>query len=212
MNRLLILCIAIATLTIGCTPNDHYVNRKLGIQFQYPEGEWGEAYMGDLQTDGNMIFYDWGDNIEYIKVFEKEENQSFEDVILDLIEQEGKNPKNCQVIDRGAYWANPEYTQYIIDFADPEITYTPEELEAIEQAEADVQANGGFQGGSWKTEEIYNQRLIEACSEYADPLGLATCKTIRSKFLTSKSKFAFLPGLLCSPSFYDIDSIEFLKE
>jgi hypothetical protein len=187
-----------------------FINERLGIKFTYSAEEW----KGQLATQDNQIFYLSPENgiTEYIALFTKNENETIEEAILRIVKEKGYDSTKCRVVDRGAYWGNPSYEEYILDLANPNIVYTEEELEKIEEANVTATQEGGPFNGEWKKKEIYNQRLVQACSEYAEPLGLGTCKTIGSKFIyNNQNKIVFLPGLNCSPSFYQEDSIELFE-
>lgn len=186
---------------------DYFENKDLWIVFRYLP----DMYIGKLVVDNNTIKYvfdtDGGENF-YIQVFTKKNDETIENAILEIIRKEWKNQKDCKVINRSAWWWNEKYTAYGIDLVNTEIDYTQSELGEIEEAEDIAKKDGGPFGGESKKREIYNRRLIEKCSHYADPLGLWTSKTIPSTFVyNNKNRFIFLPGLYDAP-FYDPSSIE----
>lgn len=187
-----------------------YLNTNLGIKFQYPEGFEDKAV-----EQANKIFYpEWSPTM-YIAVFEKPEDEKIEDSIIGIVKQDGKSPENCIVVDKGEYWANPEYEVFTLDLANPNISYSEEELEEIKLADIEAEKDGGPFNGEWKKQEIYNKRLVDNCSEYAEPLGLGTSTSIGSMFLyndtVSKTKFIFLPGT-ANPYFHKEGTIDFIKE
>lgn len=187
-----------------------YINTNLGIKFQYPEGFENKAI-----EQGNKILYpEWSPTM-YIAVFGKPENEKIEDSIIGIMKQDGKSPKNCIVVDKGKYWANPKYEVFALDLANQSVSYSEEELEEIKRADIETEKDGGPFNGEWKKREIYNKRLVDNCSEYAEPLGLGTSKTIGSMFLyneiLSKTKFIFLPGT-SDPYFHKEGTIDFMKE
>jgi hypothetical protein len=185
-----------------------YENKDLGIKFIYNFD--GEIFNGKISVQDNIIFYIDPANSpsQYIALFTKKDNQTVADVILAAVKAKGKNPEDCRVINTGAYWAIPEYQEYVLYLTNPKIAYTEEELQEIKTAETQSAKDGGPFNGEMAKKEIYNQHLIAACSEYADPLGLATSKTSYSRFIyNGKSKILFLPGLR-DPAFYQNESIE----
>lgn len=225
MKKVILAPIAFAMiLSSGCSSLKHeestqdltkessgeYVSANLGIKFEYPEGFEDKAI-----EEENKIFYpEWIPNM-YIAVFEKPADEKMEDAIMGLIEEKAKNPENCRVVAKGEYWANPKYESFNLDLANPNISYSDEELEEIKLADLEAEEDGGPFDGEWKKREIYNKRLVENCSEYAEPLGLGTSKSIGSLFLysesMSKTKFIFLPGTT-EPYFHKEGSITFIKE
>jgi predicted small lipoprotein YifL len=234
MKRILIsLCIIATTLTIaGCTqkindkpqaekqatttpetaPTDNtiktYENTDLGIKFNYLVD--GIAFNGKISVKDNVIYYDEPgySPLQYIAVFTKKDNQTVEEVILAAVKAKGKDPKNCVVVNNGGYLAVPQYQEYVLDLANPKITYTKAELQEIKQADIQTAKDGGPFDGEMAKKEIYNRHLIDKCSDYADPLGLATSKTSPSRFVyDGKNKIIFLPGL-SDPAFYQDDSIQ----
>ena len=139
-----------------------------------------------------------------IMVFQKDPNVSIEDAILKLIEDEGKGPSDC-IIEKA--------DKIKIDLANPTITHTNEELERIAEADAQAEADGGPFNGDWMKRKIYNERLVELCSEYAEPAWLGTSKSIGSYFLYDDSvpgKFIFLDESYTA-TFYEYGSIEFIE-
>ncbi|EKE18659.1 MAG: hypothetical protein ACD_9C00268G0006 [uncultured bacterium] len=190
----------------------YFISSKLGIKFAYSYDD----YQGKLTTNENKIIYKYGgpedlNDGQYIEVFIKENTRTIEDAILDIIEAQGKDIENCKVVNKGEYWAIPEYSVYILDLKNPNISYTKQELEEIKLADVEAKEDGGPFDGEWKKREIYNKRLIENCSEYADPLGLGTSKTSPSQFIyNNETRFIFQPGLM-DPPFYQENSIEFFN-
>ncbi|MCK5320657.1 hypothetical protein KAJ61_04675 [Candidatus Parcubacteria bacterium] len=190
--------------------NNYFINKNLGIKFDYSSVEFKEK----LVVENNQIIYHYlnSDNIEYISLFTKKANQTIEDAILDVIKNEGRDPKNCKVVNKEKYYGNPDYQVYRLDLANPTIIYSEEELERIRLADIEAEQNGGPFNGEHQKQAIRNERLIKACSYYADPLGLGTSKTIPSIFIyNNKNKFVFLPGL-ANPSFYQEGSIELFDD
>lgn len=184
----------------------YFTNSELGIKFAYSSDE----YKGKLTVQGNKIIYKYPntDNTQYIELFAKKDTQTIEEAILEIVKNNGKDIKNCKVVNKGEYWANPKYNEYVLDLANPKISYSKQELNEIKLADVEAKKDGGPFNGEWKKQEIYNNRLVENCSEYANPLGLGTSKTVPSQFIyNNKTKFVFLPGL-SDPSFYKEDSIE----
>ncbi len=185
----------------ACTPSNLYSNDELGIQFAYSSPE----FKGKLEVEDNEIIYHYPDSldIQYIAVFQKAEGQSIEEAILALVKEKGKNPDDCTVVNEGPYWANENYTAYTLDLSQPTLVYTEEELAAIAEADAEAVVDTGPFDGEWMKGKIMNDRLIAACSDYADPLGLATFKTVTSSFIfNKKTEFVFLPSY-AEPQFYD---------
>ena len=148
----------------------------------------------------------------YIAVFEKSADKTIEDSILDIIKNEGKDPKNCKVELRDTEASGNR--EYVIDLADP-LVYTKDEENEIRLADENWTPDAGPFNGDYKKMEIRNKRLIENCSAYADPLGLATSTTAPSMFLyndaRTKTKFVFLPGT-ADPYFHEYGTIEFISE
>lgn len=187
-----------------------YISTNLGIKFKYPDGFEHKAF-----EQGNKIFYpDWSEEM-YIAVFEKPEVQNIEDSILELVKNIGKNLENCKVVNNGEYYANPKFEMYVLDLVNPNIIYSNEELDEIKLADVEAKNDGGPFNGEWKKRQIYNKRLVDNCSEYAEPLGLGTSSSRSSYFLyngtTDKTKFIFLPATL-DPYFHEVGSINYLKE
>lgn len=191
---------------------DYYISGKFGIKFVKSDiyYHYLEEYNNDLRESENGIgFEQFGDRI---KVFYKDENQNIESAILELIDSQGKNSNDC-VVERKDENINTQNGQYKIELADKEIIYTEEELARI--AEADETSDGGPFNGEWMKKKIYNERLINLCTEYADPAGLATSKTIGSYFeyndYKAKDRYIFLEESF-DPEFYEWNSIEFIIE
>ncbi|MFA6305563.1 MAG: hypothetical protein WC651_02425 [Candidatus Gracilibacteria bacterium] len=184
-----------------------YVSKNLGIKFQYPQGFEDKAV-----EQGNKIMYPSWSPIMYIAVFEKTAGEKIEDSILNIIKQEGKNPNNCKVVKKSTKEVGNQ--EYMIDLADP-ISYTKDEQEEIRLADKNRTPDAGPVDGEYKKREIYNKRLVENCSAYADPLGLGTSSSIGSMFLyndaVSKTKFVYLPGT-ADPYFHEYGTIEFINE
>ena len=190
--------------------NDYFINKDLGIKFDYSSIGLKEK----LIVKNNQIIYHYpnSNNIEYISLFTKKANQTIEDAILDIIKNEGKDPKNCKVVNEEKYFRNPDYQAYRLDLANSTIIYSEQELERIKIANIEAEQDGGPFNGEHQKQVIRNERLIKACSYYADPLGLGTSSTIPSRFIyNNKNKFVFLPGL-ADPSFYQEDSIELFDD
>jgi len=196
----------------GDREDDYYVSEKFGIKFQvnsYIVDSYFEFYGDELRESENGIGFDThGDRI---KVFYKEEDQSIESAILELIENEGKDPNDCIVVQKEAESYINDH--YIIDLVDPEIVHTEEELDRIAEAEVQAELDGGPFGATWMEKKIYNEHLIDLCTEYADPLGLATSTTIPSYFEyndeKAKNRFVFLNGT-ADKEFYEWNTIEFI--
>jgi len=183
MKKVLLILPVIALTVAGCNKiqnpptgdeaaylDNYFVDQNLGIQFAYQQSVFEDVSKGKAKVTSvdNTIIYDSPDLDKplSLSVFTKKEDQSIENAILGLISQQGKDPSKCVVVNRGDWWANTDYTNYIIDFSDPAVTYTQAEQDAIDAA-------ANTEGGSdMKKKEIYNQKLIETCSLYADPMGI----------------------------------------
>lgn len=187
-------------------PNLYYTSKDLGIIFQYRHGFEDKAV-----EQGNKIFYfDWSPTM-YIAVFDKPEDQRIEESILDLVASKGGDPAKCKVISRGEFHPN----EFALDLIDPEIIFSEEELKEIAEADIQAQEDGGPFNGDWKKRDIYNRRLVETCSELADPLGLGTSKSVPSFFIydesQTKNKYVFIPATP-DPYFHEEGSIKFIVE
>jgi hypothetical protein len=184
-----------------------YTSKKLGIKFQYPQ-----SFIGQAVEQGNKIMVPSWSPIMYIAVFEKSADETIENSILNIIKKEGKEPKNCKVVPRDTEKSGN--AEYVIDLANP-IVYTKDEENEIRLADKNWTPDAGPVNGDYKKMEIYNKRLIDNCSSYADPLGLGTSKTAPSMFLyndsQSKTKFVFLPGS-ADPYFHEYGTIEFIND
>jgi len=185
-----------------------YENKDLGIKFLYKFDDI--AFHGKISVKDNVISYvDPNDSpSQYIVVFTKKNDQTVEEAILDAVKAKGKDPKNCIVVNNGGYWAVPGYQEYVLDLANQKIIYTKAERQKIKEAEIESAKGDSYYSGGMAEKEIYNQRLVASCSEYAEPLGLATSQTTPSRFVyNGKNKILFLPGLF-DPAFYQDDSFE----
>lgn len=180
--------------------NNYYINETLGIKFE-------ANYLNEkIKVLDNKIFTDplW----YYISVFKIEDNENIKETILGTIKLKWKDIKNCKVINKWVYWANKNYTKYIIDLVDQDIIYSDEELEEIKIA--DINDDGWPFNAEWKKRDIYNKRLVDLCSDYADPLWLGTSKSAWAKFIyNNKNKFIFISGTSDLP-FYNEKTIEIL--
>lgn len=185
----------------------YYLNNDLGIKFKYTHPEFHKK----LNLEGNRLYYkDPGNEIigggswgyVYIELFVKNDNENIEEAILNLVRNSGKDPSNCRVVKEGDI--------YTLDLSKLK-TYNQEELGEIEMAEIDSKKYGGPVDGDWKRREIYNNTLIDNCTEYADRGGLGTSKTVPSYFLyNGKDRFVFFPAI-SDPSFYEPGSFQFIK-
>lgn len=190
--------------------SNYYSNKELGINFIYYKSD--DFWDGKIKTQNNKIIYeDSSDGFsQYIELFTKKDSQTIEEAILEIVKNKDKDPKNCKVINKGEYWAVHKYSAYILDLANPKISYSKQELEEIRLADIEAKKDNGPFNGEWKKEEIYNKRLVENCSDYAEPLGIGTSSSQPSTFIyNNKTKFVFLPA---SPDvvFYQADSIELI--
>lgn len=190
---------------------DYYISDKFGIRFVKNDMYYGlkDAYGEDLRESENGIGFEHdGDRI---KVFYKEKDESIESAILKLIAANGKDSEKCVVI-RTDTTLNTLNGHYRIDLADTDIVYTDSDLARIAEADMTAAADGGPFNGDWMKKKIYNERLIDACTEYADPAGLGTSKSTRSYFeyndYRAKDRFIFLPSSY-ELEFYDWNGIEF---
>jgi len=189
--------------------SNFYNNPKLGIKFDYS----GDEFKDKLKTKNNQIYYQYEgtDNISFIEIYSKKPDQTIEKAILDIVKSKGKNPTNCKIKNVTDPVIHPNYSLYIIDLANPNITYTKDEIEKIKQGKNSEEATDISEMIDIIKQEIYNNHLIESCSEYADPLGLATSRTTPSRFLfDNKKKFVFLPGS-ADPLFYQEPTIELFE-
>lgn len=222
MKKVLLILPVIALTVAGCNKiqnpptgdeaaylDNYFVDQNLGIQFAYQQSVFEDVSKGKAKVTSvdNTIIYDSPDLDKplSLSVFTKKEDQSIENAILGLISQQGKDPSKCVVVNRGDWWANTDYTNYIIDFSDPAVTYTQAEQDAIDAA-------ANTEGGSdMKKKEIYNQKLIETCSLYADPMGIWAETSSASEFVYNrKQSFVFLPGVTGKP-FYRPETLSFLQ-
>lgn len=189
--------------------DNYFVDTNLGIQFAYQDAVFDDISKAKAKVSSidNTIVYDNPDLEKplSISVFTKKEDQSIENAILDLLTQQGKDASDCVIVNRWDRWANTDYGSYIIDFANPDISYTQSEQDAIDAA-----ANGEW-GSDMKRKEIYNQKLAESCSLYADPMNLWTSKGYASEFVYNrKQSFVFLAGSNEKP-FYRPETLSFLQ-
>jgi hypothetical protein len=196
--------------------SEYYINKKLGIKFKY-----GLYTDGKITTQHNKIQYkpNGHDYIKFIEVYSKKSNQTIENAILDIIKSKGKDVNNCKIVNDGqrTYYDETKgekitipYTIYYIDLANHNIKYTYEEQKRINNGKKEGKDVVVFDTADYIKKEIYNQRLIDLCSDYADPFGLATSVTLPSRFIfDNKNKFVFLPGT-GDPTFYDINSVKLL--
>lgn len=201
---------------------------SLFIYYKYPKNDglkFNYSFYG--KEDGRTIYkknkiehrYEGGYS-QYIEIYSKKPNQTIESAILDLVKAKGKNPNNCKVIEepefeelltfydenKGEKVTLP-YSVYQIELVDSNIKYTQEEQKIID--ELPEEGDAYFDTKEYKKRQIYNQRLIDLCSEYADPLGLSSSVTTPGRFIfNNKNKFIYLPGSN-DPAFYDLHSIEF---
>jgi hypothetical protein len=185
---------------------NYFTNNELGIKFIYQS----DYFKGKLTVQDNKVIYKHPDtdNFDYIALFTKKDTQTIEEAILAAVKNEDKNPANCKVVNKGEYWANPKYNEYVLDLANSKITYTKQESEEIRLADLEAKNDGGPFNGEWKKQEIYNKRLVGNCSDYAEPLGLGTSKSTHSRFIyNNKNRIVFLPGSW-EPPFYQENSIE----
>lgn len=190
--------------------DEYYVSEKFGIKFKLNLYDYYVEQTGeDLRESENGIGFEaYGDRI---KVFYKQEDQGIESAILELIEGEGKDPNNCIVHAGVPNLFNNQ--RFVIDLADPNIVYTDEDMERIAEADVQAELDGGPFNGTWMKKKIYNEHLIDLCTEYADPAGLATSKTLGSSFEyndeKAKDRFIFLEESF-DQEFYKDLSIEFI--
>lgn len=191
-----------------------YVNTLLGIKFEYG----GYEFKDKLKTKNNQIYYQYEgtDNIAFIEIYSKKPNQTIENAILDLVKSKGKDPTKCKVKktiieDYPGSTNHPKYSTYIIDLANPKITYTKEELGRINDSKIEKNVTNFAETTEHIKKEIYNSRLIETCSDYANPSGLASSPSFPSRFLfDGKSKFVFFPSTV-DPTFYQEPTIELFE-
>lgn len=209
--------ISVSSLSIYENDNNNiFFDKKLWIKFEYSFND----YKWKLETKDNQIIYnypDWWEGIlwnkyKYISIYTKKENQTIEDSIFDIIKNKWKDIKNCKVIlKEEQYRGNPKYSVYVLDLANSKITYSKKELEEIKKADEEAKKDWGPFDWELKKKEIYNKRLIEKCSEYADPQGLWTSKTLPSQFIfNNKNKFIFLPASW-EPPFFKEETVEFIE-
>lgn len=188
---------------------DYYISEKFGLKF-IKTNIYDFSEYSFRESENGLGFEEFGDRI---KVFYKEKDQSIEDAILDLIASEGKNPDDC-VIERTDSGYGTMNGHYKIDLVDQNIVYTEEELQRIADADVDANSDGGPFNGDWMKHKIYNERLIEACTEYADPAGLGTSTSHGSSFeyneYRANDRFIFLEES-ADPEFYERGSIEFIR-
>ena len=193
-----------------------YENKELGIKFSYAEFTGLDSTKTSAEQEGNKIVFK-NQEVEYltpqyIEIFTKKPDQKIEDAILDVAKKENKDVSKCKVIDNGKYWAKESFENYKLELVDSKIVYTKDEEKEI--AQANIEGKETPFDGEEKKSEIYNKRLIDTCSQYADPLGLGTSKTAPSIFLydekASNTKFIFVPGS-ADPYFFQAESLEILK-
>ncbi len=186
-----------------------YVSSRLGVMIHLADG-----VSNQLQEEGNKITAPQDPNFagQYIQVFHKEETQSVERAIEDLLRNQGKDPGNCRIV-AGAVEPNGNQ-EYTVELAES-LTYTSSQMEDIAAADREVDVHGGFEDGAYIKKRFYNEVLIDRCSFYADPLGLGTSKSIPSRFVMNSSKtdttYVFLPGS-ADPTFYGYGQIEFIAK
>lgn len=198
------------TSTEGNVDAAIYTSDELGVRFQYPK----EAE-GRLTENGNEIRDpQWGES-GFIRIFDKTEDESIEAAIEKIITAEGKNPKNC-VVKKNGISEDGVDMQYMIVLASttPEILYTQEEKDRIKKADETAKKDGGPFGGETEKQVIYNEKLVAACSIYAQPSWPATSKNIGAWFMynpvKSTTKFVYMPAT-ADPYFFDTSTIEFTK-
>jgi hypothetical protein len=187
---------------------DYYISEKFSIKFVKNLIQEGEE-IGESIDGVGIIGHD-----DRIKIFSKDEAQGIESAILELIKSKGKNPANCTVQQVDETIGNYN-GRYIIELADKNINYTEAELKRISDADAEAKSDGGPFNGDWMKTEIYRERLMSLCSDYADPASKGTSKSIGSYFeynnYLAKDKFIFLEESY-DPEFYEWGSIEFIKK
>jgi len=218
MKKIVVLTLAILMTACTSSPDsvtkakraNSYTSKGLGITFQFVE-KYSKDCKNMVEENYNSItspaVNDKGCFGGTIFVFKKGENQSIEKAILDLVKTESKDPVNCKIVKGNT--SESGNTQYVLALSDDyKIEYTPEELKQITDADNQAALDKGPFNGEWQKEEIQAKRLIEVCSDWANPFHAGTSKTIPSYFWYNESKsetvFIHTAGS-ADPVFYEFD-------
>lgn len=180
-----------------------FVNRELGIAFSCKQA----GSCSQLTVHNTKII---DAQNAYIEIFDIAPNQTIEQKMFSLINANGGTASRCTVTNNGPLPGNEKLRSYSINLVDHNITYTPEESVQIAQADDEAAHDGGPFNGEWKKKEIYDQRLIQACSLYADPVTQGTAKTSPSHFISDGQKLIFIPGSR-DEIFLDETTLEIIK-
>ena len=204
---LFVLCnLALTSCSMG---SNVFHDKELWIKFNYSS----EQYNGNLETEGTKVIYKDPNsaNVDYIEIFKKDSNQKTEELLLNTVASEWKNPEDCKVIDKWVFWANPEYHEYAIDLAKPFVTYSLEDLMEIKNAELESKKTGSPFNWEWKKKIFFNNKRIRLCSSYADQLIEWPIESTPSRFIyNNKDKILFLPAISWT-WFYIENSIELFE-
>lgn len=199
----------------------YYESEALGIRFKWMFDIFDSE--GNFNRKGNLDDYldESEDKISFegmggvIEVLKKNEDESIEEAVLNLVAAEGKNPEDCTLVKSDYY--ETKNGLYKLDLADPQINYSEEELSQIAEAE-EKELNGSlehyFESPEYIKMLIYRENLIQACGHYSDPIGIAHGKSWPALFeyndYIAPDRFVFLQASL-DIHFYEMGSIEFLK-
>lgn len=190
----------------GC---EIFESEKFGIRFGYKKGnKYGpsvieerdneiisllpshESYLEDCEENELCKIINnkpYSPDAGSIMIFNKPENETVNEAIQNIIEQEGKNPDDCKIV---------------------ETETVSEELKALEidSAEPIVIDDEGIEYENWMIEAgLRGKKLTDLCSKYTSGYFLYN----ENK---SKTKFIFLSSTGMDAPFYDPASIRFVDE
>lgn len=181
-----------------------FFNEALGISFDYSQG-WVET---NLLQDGNKIVVSGSQNEHFIEVLTKEKDVSIKSAIFDIAARNGARVQKCRLVS-GPIQSNG-LQEYFLDLAEP-IVFSAEERRKLEEAHTNPQ---GVVDREWVEKALYQAKIEENCSIYAQTNEPSTCIGARAKFYynpqQSQTRFIFAPPQVCQTSFYKYGSFEFL--
>ena len=190
-------------------PVYHDKDDHFSFKLNYCDFDYGCNFF--VKREGNVIkFFDGVGNIfDFAEVFKRDhDKETVKDKVFDIIKSEGKNVDDCVVNKLDYKEGNNDVYRIDLSEANKDIVYTDEELKRIK--EADEHSDGVMDGGIVK-EQIYNDRLVNLCSKYADRQGPSFSSGFAGGFIANDDSdvMLYVRPFYGDLGYFDLGSIHF---
>ena len=194
-----------------------YKNEKLGITFKH-QNWWVESR---TEKDFKNIIIEQNNTIKsittpgsLITVFEKSKNETIEEAIEKIIKKEGVDLGDCKILVTEQYKQGDNIIASILlkenyEPSDDEIMAKIGNVDSVEDLNVICKTTPECE---WAKQILIEEKTKTKCSQYAKCFGYKCGSNFIYQSNNSEEKFIYIQLMASTPSFWEWNSIEILKD